>query len=115
MLYEIHSLVFNYDESYFLTSVGRKVDLDYVTDKAIIDLCFNKKSKVLKPLTEIMKTPYFYVTESVTYQHPLKGRARYGVYVIQLLISKLAPKKYKDLEGLYVLSYNDNVVLKVRN
>ena len=111
---EIKAIKFHGYLGCLVLSDGEEVPLDPVTDNNIIDLCYNKKSKILKPLQDIIDGMYFSVTESPLYQHPLKGRASYGVYVIHLSTMRCAPKKYKELDGTYVLSYNDNRVMKVR-
>lgn len=111
---EIKAIKFHGYLGWLVLSDGEEVPLDPVTDNNIIDLCYNKKSKILKPLQDIMDGMYFSVIESPLYQHPLKGRASYGVYVIHLETMRCAPEKYKELDGTYVLSYNDNRVMKVR-
>lgn len=112
---KIKSIKFHGYLGWLVLNTGEEVPLDPVTDNNIIDLCYNKKSKILKPLRDIMEGIYFLVAESPLYQHPLKGRAAFGVYVIHLATMKCAPSKYKELDGTYVLSYNDNRVMKVRN
>lgn len=112
---EIKSIKFYGYLGWLVLDNGEEVPLDTVTDNNIIDLCYNKKSKILKPLRDIMDGIYFLVSESPLYQHPLKGRAAFGVYAIHLATMKCAPSKYKELDGTYVLSYNDNRVMKVRN
>ena len=112
---EIKSIKFHGCLGWLVLNNGEEIPLDQVTDNNIIDLCYNKKSKILKPLRDIMEGMYFLVSESQLYQHPLKGRASFGVYAIHLETMRSAPNKYKELDGTYVLSYNDNRVMKVRN
>ena len=112
---EIKSIKFHGCLGWLVLNNGEEIPLDQVTDNNIIDLCYNKKSKILKPLRDIMEGMYFLVSESPLYQHPLKGRASFGVYAIHLSTMKSAPKRYNELDGTYVLSYNDNRVMKVRN
>ena len=113
-MHEIKEIHFKGYLGWLVLDCGSEVPLDPVTDNNIIDLCYNKKSKILKPLQEIMDGKFFIAAMSTLYQHPLKGRAMFGVYVVNLMTSNFAPKKYKELTGTYVISYNDNRVMKVR-
>lgn len=113
-MHEIKAIHFKDDLGWLTLDCGNDVPLDPVTDNNIIDLCYNKKSKILKPLQEIMDGMFFFVAMSTLYQHPLKGRAAYGVYVVNITTTKIAPKKHQALNGTYVISYNDNRVMKVR-
>ena len=60
---EIKSIKFRGCLGWLVLNNGEEVPLDQVTDINIIDLCYNKKSKILKPLRDIMEGMYFLVYE----------------------------------------------------
>lgn len=114
-MHEIESIVLQDRDSYLKCDHGIKVGLDPVTDKNLLELVFDKKSKKLKSIFDFNKNAYLYVALSPLYQHVLRKRAEFGVYVVKLTKRRAAPPRYSELSGTYVLSYNDNVIMKVRN
>lgn len=85
-----------------------------VTDKTLRAIVFDSKSKKLKCLEDIERDAQFIVKLSIKMQHSILHRARDGIYIIHLRCSSLAPEKYQELVGEYVLAYNENLFLKIK-
>lgn len=91
-----------------------KIPAYEVMDKTLRAIVFDPKSKKLKSLDDIERDVRFNVKLSIKMQHNILHRARDGIYIIHLRRAPAAPEKYKELVGEYVLAYNQNLFLKIK-
>lgn len=91
-----------------------KIPAYEVTDKTLRAIVFDPKSKKLKCLDDIERDVRFIVKLSLKMQHGILHRARDGIYIIHLRCAAAASEKYQELVGEYVLAYNENLFLKIK-